>query len=224
MKLDCKLGSWLSSPLQQLGLKAQQMVNMLGNSYYKRGYGRKNIITILDSVGRFSKYRSPAVAALNMINYLTKLETGYPAPEIQFTRGNGDNVNWTTYKGKFIYVNFFASWNESSVTEMKLLHDLNVKYGDYVSFLSFCTDKNKSDFDEYIQNNSNFDWDIVYLGDDHDLLKQFNVNTVPSYYLVDQEGFMALSPARGPAPDGVYKSIEETFFYIKTEMEKPKTR
>ena len=32
MKLDCKLGSWLSSPLQQLGLKAQQMVNMLGNS------------------------------------------------------------------------------------------------------------------------------------------------------------------------------------------------
>ena len=30
LKLDCKLGLWVSSPLQHLGLKAQQMVNMMG--------------------------------------------------------------------------------------------------------------------------------------------------------------------------------------------------
>ena len=151
-------------PVMQIPeLREMMMVNMLGNSYYKRGYGRKNIVTILDSVSRFSKFRSSAVAAHNMLGYLTKLENGYPAPEIEFFRENGDKVNWITYKGKFVYVNFFASWNESSVTQMKLLNDLKIKYGDYVSFLSFCTDNSREEYDKYIANNKEFNCEYIKL-------------------------------------------------------------
>lgn len=210
--------------LQIEELREMMMVNMLGNSYYKRGYLRSSIATILDSVSRFSKYKPNAVAAHNMLDYLTKLENGYPAPEINLLRDNGDVVNWATYKGKFVYVNFFASWNQISVTEMKLIKGLKEKYGEYISFISFSTDKTQTDFDAFMTEHEDYNWDIFYLSENHLLLEQFNIAAVPAYFLIDQDGYIALAPAKSPSPNGVYKSIDETFYYIKTEIDRQQPR
>lgn len=212
-------------PLLQIEeLRELMMVNMLGNSYYKRGYQRENIAVMLDSVSKFSKYQPNAVAAHNMLDYLTKLENGYPAPEINLLRENGDVVNWATYKGKFVYVNFFASWNQVSVNEMKLIKDLKVKYGEDIAFLSLNTDKSQKDHDLFIKEHPDYDWDIFYVGEHHLLLEQFNVASTPAYYLIDQEGFIALAPAQSPSPNGVYESIDKTFFYIKSELHRQPPR
>jgi hypothetical protein len=193
---------------------------MLGKSYYKRAYSRKNIVTILDSVSRYAKFKPNAIASKNMISYLTKLEDGYPAPQISFKSANGDVVNWITYEGKFVYVNFFASWNQASTNEMKLIESLKLKYGEYISFVSFSTDKTVADFNKFKENNPNYKWDMFYIGENSELQKDFNVATIPSYFLIDQSGFIAQAPALSPSPNGVYKTIEETFHYIKSRLEK----
>jgi thiol-disulfide isomerase/thioredoxin len=200
------------------------MVNMLGNSYYKRDFYRPNIITILDSVSRFSKFKTNANTAHNMLVYLTKLENGYPAPEIHFERDNGDVVNWITYKGKFVYVNFFASWNQTSVTEMKLIKGYKEKYGLDIAFISFSIDKTQEDFNDYKEKNKDLDWDIFYLGENHELLKQFNIKTTPAYFLIDQEGYIAIAPAKSPSPNGVYESIDMVFNYIQTQLHSQPSR
>jgi len=65
---------------------------------------------------------------------------------------------------------------------------------------------------------------VFYLGENDVLLDQFNVVTVPAYYLIDQDGYIALSPAKSPSPDGVYESIDKTFYYIKTELNRSPQR
>ena len=62
--------------LKKEELRELMMVNMLGNSYYQREYDRSSITTMLDSVSRFSNFKSNAIAAYNMLDYLTKLENG----------------------------------------------------------------------------------------------------------------------------------------------------
>ena len=45
-------------------------------------------------------------------------------------------------------------------------------------------------------------------------MEAFEVATVPSYFLIDQEGFIILAPAPRPSPDGEYESIDKTFYII----------
>lgn len=210
--------------LEKKELRELVMVNMLGNSYYKRGYNRQNLITILDSVRVFSKYKTNAIAAKNMLVYLTKLESGYPAPEINIEMATNSYLNWGNFEGKYIYVNFFANWNQVSLNEMKVIKDLELKYGEDIEFVSFSADKTRAEFDEFIKNNPDYNWNIVFLGENHELLDRFNVKTIPAYYLIDQKGFMAQSPAKSPSPNGEYKSIDFTFFEINKKLHKKTQR
>jgi thiol-disulfide isomerase/thioredoxin len=209
--------------LEKKELRELVMVNMLGNSYYKKGYNRQNLITILDSVRVFSKYKTNSVAAKNMLVYLTKLESGYPAPEINIEVATNEYLNWGNFEGKYIYVNFFANWNQTSLNEMKVIKDLELKHGENIEFVSFSTDKTRSEFDEFIKNNPEYKWNIVFLGENHELLERFNVKTIPAYYLIDQKGFIAQSPAKSPSPNGEYLSIDKTFYDINKRLH-PKTQ
>ena len=199
-------------------LRQLVMVKMLGTAYTKNQYPRKNIRTMLDSVRLFSKYPENRVAADNMIEYLTKVDTGYPAPTFSETDNHGETITWAKYNGKFIYINFFTTWNADAVNEMKLMEDLYVKFSDYIEFVSICMDKDSANYQSFVNNHENITWPIVYVGEDHQLVKDFKVQASPHYILLDQEGFIAMSPAQSPSPDGVYKTVEETFYYIKAQL------
>ena len=201
-------------------LRELLMVNMLGNAYYIRQYDRVKIQTMLDSVSRYAKFQENGIAAKNMLKYLTKIETGYPAPSISMVDDAENIISWDKYKGKFIYVNFFATWNNEAVKEMKLMADLYAKYDKYVEFVSFCIDKDSTTYNQFVQENQNLTWPILYLGENHQITKDFNVLTSPYYLLIDQEGFIAQTPAKSPSPDGVYETVDKTFSYIKREMER----
>jgi thiol-disulfide isomerase/thioredoxin len=209
--------------LKKTELREMLMVKMLGKSYYKRGYDRKHIITMLDSISHFAKFKTNAIAAKNMKSYLTKIETGYPAPQFEIIQLT-DTISLNKYNGKFVYINFFASWNQSSVNEMKIIKELKDKYGDYIAFVSFSTDKDSLKYQNFIKQHPDFDWDIIYLGEKHDIIKQYNVTAIPAYYLINQEGFIAMAPAKGPAPNGIYDSIESTFEYIASSLKQSQYR
>ncbi|MFD1553571.1 hypothetical protein DNU06_07800 [Putridiphycobacter roseus] len=200
-------------------IRELMMVNMLGNAYYKRQYNRNNIQVMLDSIVKFAKFKSSGLAAQNIIGELTKAESGYPAPEFVVSF-EGKELKLTEMKDKFVYMSFFATWNPISMNDLTLMQDLYVKYSEYVTFISFCTDKDKATFDAFLLENPGYDWPIVYLGEEADIIKDFKVASIPYYILIDQEGIIARSPAGSPSPDGLYKTIEDTFKYIKTQMDK----
>ena len=199
-------------------LRELMMVNMLGNAYYKRQYSRTNIQTMLDSVMRYAKFQENGIAAKNMLTYLTKIEAGYPAPTISLIDNHGDAIDWGKYKDKFIYVSFFTTWSPEAVKEMKLMEDLYLRYSDYIEFVSFCVDKDSTAFKRFLTENQSITWPIIYLGEEHQVTKDFNVLTAPYYILIDQEGYIAMAPAKGPAPDGVYETIDKTFRYIRSQL------
>ncbi|MDX1349798.1 MAG: hypothetical protein R3279_06115 [Putridiphycobacter sp.] len=200
-------------------LRELMMVNMLGHAYHTGQYKKENIKVMLDSVSRYAKFQSSGLAASNILKEVTTIAPGYPAPI--FTVSSGDEtINLSQLKDKFVYINFFANWNTASVKDMKLMEELVVKYGEYVSFISFCTDKNMSEFEVFKAAHPSLTWDIIYLSDSHPILKSYQVASIPYYVLIDQSGFISSAPALSPSPDGLNRTIEDTFEYIKSEMER----
>jgi hypothetical protein len=195
------------------------MIDQLGKQYYQRNDQKRNILVMLDSLSKHAKYQVNATISKNVFNYLTSLEPGFPAPLISLDQGLGeDPITWRKYQGKFVYVNFFETWNDQAIAEMNILINLNQKYGEFVSFLSLCTDKQEVTFTKFKEANPKMDWDICYIGQEAKLKDDFRVKMVPSYYLIDQSGFIAVAPAAAPTPDGEYESIDKTFFYIKKAL------
>lgn len=203
-------------------LREMIMISKLGRAFYKEYNLQGNILIILDSISTHAGYNVNATTARNVKDYLTSLETGFPAPRIALQKGD-EIINLGTFAGKFIYFNFFATWNKRSLAEMKILANLQRKYKEDIVFLSVCTDKERGTFDQFMLENPTYNWEIIYVGEDRELMNAYKVKDVPAYYLIDQDGFLFSSPALSPAPSGEYESIDKTFFYIQKALHPVKT-
>lgn len=201
-------------------MREMMMVVKLGQSYYDyvQAYRKPNVLFMLDSVANHAKYQMSSTIADNVLNYLTNLEQGYPAPYLSVVDDTGAVVNWSRYNGKFVYLNFFTTWDELSKTEMLIIKDIKGRYQEDVAFLSICMDEDSATYVQYREEHADLDWDIVYAGDDEQLKKAFQLKSLPAYHLIDQSGFMAIPHAPRPTADGEYESIDKTLFYIQQAL------
>ncbi|NOQ71965.1 MAG: redoxin domain-containing protein [Crocinitomix sp.] len=199
-------------------LRELVMVDKLGRAFYREIEYRPNIIAILDSVSNQANSEVNAAVARNVKKYITNLEPGYPAPAIQLNRSAEEKVSWIDYRGKFVYFNFFATWNEESMNDMEIISRLVPKYDEDIAFVSVCADKDSSTFAAFQKKFPEYDWDIFYVGEDETLMRSFKITSIPNYYLIDQDGFIFSAPALAPSPNGEYKSVEETLFKIKKAL------
>lgn len=194
------------------------LIKAMKQNFYTGQYAQSNILTILDSLRMFSKYPEHQKISGNIIGQLTTLEPGYPAPEIRLRSKSGEMINWKTFKGKYVYLNFFETWSETALKEMKQYPDLRDKYGADIEFVSICMDEDSSALQKFLNQHETFNWKFYHIGEQRELIKRFKVKSVPSYFLIDQEGYLVAAPALSPSPNGKYETIDKTFFYIRKAL------
>ncbi|MDA7803658.1 TlpA family protein disulfide reductase [Crocinitomix sp.] len=199
-------------------LRELVMIDKLGKAYYREIDFRPNIITILDSISEFAQTNVNSTVAANVKDYITKLEPGYPAPAIRFETTSNEFIGWSHYTGKFVYFNFFATWSDKAVNDMEIMTKLVAKYNEDIDFVTVCTDKDILTYKAFMKQHPEYNWDIFYIGENSALMNDFKVATVPSYYLIDQDGFIFSAPALAPSPNGKYQSIEITFREIQRAL------
>jgi len=199
-------------------LRELVMIDKLGRAFYREVEFQPKIITILDSVANHASSISNAAMARNVMNYITNLEPGYPAPPLLINQGTENPVTWAMYKGKFVYFNFFATWNELSLSDMEIISKLVPKYDEDIAFVSVCTDADSASFNAFMMAHPTYTWDIFYIGEADQLSNSYKVTTVPAYFLLDQDGFIFSAPALAPSPNGKYQSIDKVLFEIKKAL------
>lgn len=105
------------------------------------------------------------------------------------TRGN-QNINLSDYKGRKVFVNFWASWCPPCRAEMPHIQDFYEEYkGGNVAVLSVNLthlDKDLDTIHQFVQKNG-LTFPVIYdeTGIVNDLYK---VNTIPTSYVVDKDG------------------------------------
>ncbi|HMF36386.1 MAG TPA: TlpA disulfide reductase family protein [Isosphaeraceae bacterium] len=142
----------------------------------------------------------------SMIKGARRQREGIGKPfELEFTdASSGSTISMGTLKGKVVVVDFWATWCGPCVAELPAMKKLYEKFhGQGVEFLGVSLDKPKQqgglDALKKFVKEQEIPWPQYYQGKggDSDFSRSWGIYSIPTMFLVDQEGKLVSVEARG---------------------------
>ncbi|PKP45026.1 MAG: hypothetical protein CVT95_09765, partial [Bacteroidetes bacterium HGW-Bacteroidetes-12] len=165
--------------LENEEFKSLFMINGLREIYNDKYFTQKNIISILENIKTNSIYPEQQKIAANVIEKLTikKLAKGSKAPDFELLTNTNKKISLADFSGKYVYINFWATWSIPSQKEMKIMEVLHKKYNSKIEFVSICTDNDKSKMITFLKENPTMNWTFLHIGESRVLLQEYEVRT-----------------------------------------------
>jgi peroxiredoxin len=129
-------------------------------------------------------------------------KVGKPAPAFAADDVNGSPVRLANYRGKYVLLDFWATWCAPCVAELPRLQAAYRTYHDAgFEIVSISLDENKSAVTDFVKAR-NLPWPQIHNATARaDLVESFGVITIPAVYLIDPEGTIVRLDLRGKALD-----------------------
>jgi len=126
-----------------------------------------------------------------------------PAPGFSYHDVDGKLIRLSDLRGKYIYIDIWATWCVPCIAEIPFLSKLESDYSaKNIIFLSLSVDRNsdKSKWASYVKNNKLKGLQVMADKDfDSDFLRKFNVASIPRFILIDPEGKIVFANAARPS-------------------------
>jgi len=108
------------------------------------------------------------------------------APDFSFQDIEGKMISLSQYKGRYVVINFWASWCVPCVMEFPALNKLTADIPEEKLVRIFITE----DSDTLAFNNARIKYDLkgIHLFANQELITKYKATAVPQLYLIDKEG------------------------------------
>jgi len=122
------------------------------------------------------------------------MQIGKPAPDVEGQTPDGKTVSLSQLRGKYVLLDFWASWCVPCRREFPFIKQALKVTGDKAQFvvLSYSIDSKKKEWTDCITKNklANEDWKHISTlkGWDSEALKLYNITTVPCTILISPKG------------------------------------
>ncbi len=141
----------------------------------------------------YYEFNDRVVLALQKV---IKYHTGSPAPEFTLKNNAGEEIRLSDFRGKAVYVNFWASWCQPCMKKMKLMKSMQQELEEQgVIFVNVSFDKTEERWLDAVERNE-FAGVHLFSGEgiESGLAKDYNVKALPQFYLIDKAGNFVENP------------------------------
>ncbi|MDX6181164.1 TlpA disulfide reductase family protein [Flavobacterium sp. Fl-77] len=154
---------------------------------------------LLDSFEQFNQYAFQQYSSTSKMRKLN----GNPSPEFNFDNYKGGKTKLADLKGKYVYIDLWATWCAPCRAEIPFLQKIEEKYhGKNIEFVSISIDKAK-DNEKWkkfvadkklggIQLFADKDWES-------DFVVKYGVTGIPRFILIDPKGNIVNADAERPS-------------------------
>lgn len=112
------------------------------------------------------------------------------APAFSFQSIDGNQVSLADLKGKYVYVDIWATWCGPCLQQLPAMKELEEKYrGQNIEFLSISVDneKDKAKWQKMV-NEKEMKGVQLYAGTTSSFHKDYGIRTIPKFLLIGKEG------------------------------------
>jgi peroxiredoxin len=158
---------------------------------------RKVYQELLDRYGESAELRMKIQGELLRLD-----KVGKPAPAFVARDLSGKRIALDSYRGKYVLLDFWATWCAPCVAEVPRLQAAYARYHDAgLEILGVSLDDTGAAVADFVKARK-ISWPQIHGGDaGSDLVAAFGVTTIPATFLIDPEGKIVRLELRGAALD-----------------------
>lgn len=179
-------------------LRRLAMIKACQSFFHDKEFKKVKVADLLEKIEQENLHSEITLAAKNMRSELTRLAPGNPAPDIELRNSNNIPTKLSDLKGKYIYLEFTDATCPACNAETMLVKELKREFGNKIEFVTVLINEDFEVARKYIQAN-NYDWTFLISGRESKVLRDYNIKSVPTYYLIDKNFNLLLSPAQNPS-------------------------
>lgn len=133
------------------------------------------------------------------VNKATPLQAGDRCPEFKFEDVSGKMVSSKDLKGKYLFIDIWATWCPPCRDELPYLQELEEKFkGKNIHFVSISCDNNKQKWQQFVKD-KNLGGIQLRMGDDWSFMEAFGNRKIPRFVLVSPKGIIISPKASRPS-------------------------
>ncbi len=175
--------------------------------YYSGKYDKNKIESLLHECLASSKNAEILKIAKNIIDVITRLKPGSPAPDFTGKDLEAHPVKLSSFFNKPVYLTFFDPRNPASIKEIPGIKNLYDKYKKDIHFISVCSTCTYGSLQDFMTQHG-LKWTFLIV--DAETEANYEVFAYPSAFLLKKDGIFFRSPAELPS-----QNIEDYLYKVR---------
>lgn len=144
------------------------------------------------------------------MNKLNTLSEGKPAPGFDLLSSGGKNKSLASFKGKYVYIDVWATWCGPCKKELPFYETLKKDYtGKNIEFVSVCVWDNQKAWDDFLAKKELKGNQLFIAGQDNDFVNKYMIQGVPTFILIDKEGKIISRQAERPSDKAIRERLDK---------------
>jgi peroxiredoxin len=172
----------------------------LHDEFYDDNYSRSALLEILEKYIDENKYPDLAEVARSIRKKTTRLLVGFSPPQFALYDRDSNLISLDNFKGKYVYLNFCSCFSYTCMNEFAMLNTLYERHSDLLEIVTILVDNDYDVINSFLER-SNYPWTFLHYGHQASVIKEYDIRAFPTYYLIDPEGKLVLSPASSPGEE-----------------------
>jgi thiol-disulfide isomerase/thioredoxin len=152
-------------------------------------------------------------AAVIASNYAKKMKLapGMPAPLFTCADIDSNRVSLESFKGKYVYIDFWATWCSPCRKERPYFLKLESDYkGKNIVFISISLDNNKKAWEDAVRQTKGAGISLIAeAGRNSAVSRAYQVSGIPTFVLIDKEGKIIDSQAERPSTKAIRETLDD---------------
>jgi thiol-disulfide isomerase/thioredoxin len=196
--------------IMEKNLKDKKVRNVMAINIADRLTSSKKVDSVYLYLEKMLCDEASAEFVLNAYRKVSKTAKGNPSPKFSFKGIDDKKVKLDDFKGKFVYIDIWATWCAPCINEIPHLKKVTEQFKDKdIAFISICQDDTHERWIKTLEAKNLGGVQLYAENKEDSFFTDYSLNGIPRFILLDRNGVIISPNAKRPSNPELISELED---------------